>query len=832
MGTYIRATRSTATARVRPSRRPTLLLAFAVLALIALAYPLAAAAQGAELFKQQGPNLHLPGLPGNASDVSVALSADGNMALVGDPHLNEGAGGVWVFVRNGETFEAREQLTGKGEEKGSGGFGASVAIAANGRIALVGAPGDQASGLTGAGAAYVFERTEAGTWNRLGHRLTGAKGERTAGAFGSAVALSGDGGTLLVGARFDEAYSSASGSAFAFTRTGNETWTQLGARLTGDEREPEVGSGEFGTSVAISEDGTSAMIGAPAEECDDGAAYPFELSGGTFKQLHEKLHEVIGCLSSSRRAAVFNAEHEFTAEEELAGRFGEAVAISGDGGTALVGAPHDEGFNGSGFVFVRVGTNWERQSKKLLGNTFEFEELGTSVALSRDGNTALAGAPQEEEHGAGFIFSRSGSSWQETQKLDAPSFELLGMGASAALDADGDTALLGMRNRELKEEEGEGGAAHLFTRGGAASAVTGPASALTQSGATVSATVEPHGDLPTGCVFEYGTTTAYGSTSACTPASLIGTSPSAASAALTGLAPNTTYHYRVSVANRANGRTRANGADATFTTFASSGSGTAPPGETAVARDGGLSAIASGGVGTVTVAVYGPGGGGPGLPGSTGRYIDVYRTAGSTFSKIEFTDCEIGAAKRIWWFDPASGWHEVSNQSYSPGPPACITVVITGATSPSLAQLTGTRFSFTIPEPGPSGTAASKASTTPQPRAFVSVSTSIKGAKLTLSVPNKCVRNGLVVATMKLTIPAHKRKGRVVVKIYKVVFTIAGQRKVERRKHLTNAPFKLKIVIKHPHRSTRYTLTGRAFIAVTHGPKRTKSLRVSVTTCP
>src|SRR4029077_12801392 len=76
-----------------------------------------------------------------------------------------------------------------------------------------------------------------------------------------------------------------------------------------------------------------------------------------------------------------------------------------------------------------------------------------------------------------------------------------------------------------------------------------PASAVTQTGATLNASVNPQGTEVSKCSFEYGTTTAYGKRAPCAPAPGSGSSPVSVSAAITGLAPNTTYHFRISATN-------------------------------------------------------------------------------------------------------------------------------------------------------------------------------------------------------------------------------------------------------------------------------------------
>ncbi len=93
--------------------------------------------------------------------------------------------------------------------------------------------------------------------------------------------------------------------------------------------------------------------------------------------------------------------------------------------------------------------------------------------------------------------------------------------------------------------------------------VTKPASAITQTTATLNATVNPNGGEVTKCEFEYGTTKAYGSTAPCSSLPGSGTSPVAVSASVTGLTPNSEYHFRIS-ATSASGNSK--GADETFTT--------------------------------------------------------------------------------------------------------------------------------------------------------------------------------------------------------------------------------------------------------------------------
>jgi hypothetical protein len=105
----------------------------------------------------------------------------------------------------------------------------------------------------------------------------------------------------------------------------------------------------------------------------------------------------------------------------------------------------------------------------------------------------------------------------------------------------------------------------------APNALTGAASPVGPTTATLNGTVNPNG-LATSYHFVYGTTAAYGSATTALSAGS-GTSPAAVSATLTGLAPNTTYHYQLLAGNSVG---PSSGADQTFTTPPASAPGASP----------------------------------------------------------------------------------------------------------------------------------------------------------------------------------------------------------------------------------------------------------------
>jgi hypothetical protein len=149
------------------------------------------------------------------------------------------------------------------DESGLGYFGASVALSADGNTALIGGYADN----NDIGAAWVFTNSASG-WTQLGPKLL-AGGETGAAGFGFRVALSADGQTALVGGYQDN---DDVGAAWTFTHAGS-AWTQEGAKLTANG---EAGDGEFGSSVGLSSNGSTALIGAQNDNNSAGAAWVFD----------------------------------------------------------------------------------------------------------------------------------------------------------------------------------------------------------------------------------------------------------------------------------------------------------------------------------------------------------------------------------------------------------------------------------------------------------------------------------------------------------------------------------------------------------------------------
>jgi hypothetical protein len=289
-----------------------------------------------------------------------------------------------------------------------------------------------------AGAAWVWTRSGS-VWTQQGSKLVGS------GAVGSAqqgrsVAISDDGSTAIVGGDLDN---SNAGAAWVWTRSGG-VWTQQGPKLVGSGA---VGNANQAIAVSISADGNTAIIGGASDDSFIGAAWVWTRSGGVWTQQGPKL---VGS------AALGNA------------RQGHSVGLSADGDTAVIGGDGDNGGVGAAWVWTRSGGVWTQQGTKLVGSgAVGSAEQGFCVSLSADGNTALVGGGDDNGNaGAAWIWTRSGGGWtqQGSKLVGSGAVGNAQQGISVSLSDDGSTAILGGY-----ADNGVAGAAWVF----AASPLTG-----------------------------------------------------------------------------------------------------------------------------------------------------------------------------------------------------------------------------------------------------------------------------------------------------------------------------------------------------------------------
>jgi hypothetical protein len=288
------------------------------------------------------------------------------------------------------------------------GGGGSVALSGDGNTAFVGVAGD----LPPYYFAYVYNVTSV-AWSQLGCGL--ATGSPEAGT----VSVTPDGNTVALSAATIQVGPNAYSLGFVFTRSGGTLSQQVD--LIGSN----VNGGPFGSAVAISADGNTAIAGVALDTSLTGAAWVFTKSGGVWSQQGPKL---VGT------GAVGSAEQ------------GWSVALSADGNTAIVGGGNDNSGAGAVWVFTRTNGVWTQQGGKLVGSGAVGKSAqGSSVALSADGNLAIVGGPYDNgaplgnEVGAAWIFARSGGTWSQLQELannGLADFPQAFFGSSVALSAD------------------------------------------------------------------------------------------------------------------------------------------------------------------------------------------------------------------------------------------------------------------------------------------------------------------------------------------------------------------------------------------------------------
>lgn len=182
----------------------------------------------------------------------------------------------------------------------------------------------------------------------------------------------------------------------------------------------EAGPG-FGYSVALSADGSTALISAGVES----VGWVFVRSGSSWAP-----------------------------EGTLAGGkdFGSSVALSGNGDPSAHGDAEDKG---SVWVFTCSGSTWTEQKKFTGSGTANIYELapGAIAHVSADGDVALVSGARERTFNNRrsdpvWIFRRSGSTWSQGEKLVGGEGDF---GASVALSGEGDTALVGEPVAQLQE---------------------------------------------------------------------------------------------------------------------------------------------------------------------------------------------------------------------------------------------------------------------------------------------------------------------------------------------------------------------------------------------
>jgi hypothetical protein len=367
-------------------------------------------------FAQEGAKLVGAGAVGAARQgVAVAVSADGDTAIVGGDRDNSSSGAAWVWTRNAGVWTQQGPKVVAADTPAFCAQGTAVALSADGNTAIVGC----STFSSVEGGAWVWTRS-GGVWTQQGPRLVGSGAVGNAGQ-GNAVSLSGDGNTALVAGFIDNG---GAGAVWVWTRNAG-VWTQQGLKLVGSGAAGTPIPAQQGQSVSLSGDGNTAIVGAFADNNTKGAAWIWTRSGGVWTQQGQKL---VGYTT-----------------DPFSGQ-GLSVSISGDGNTAIVGGYNDQTGVGAAWVWMRSFGPWTEQAKLVGSDAAGNANQGWSVSISAAGNVAVVGGPSDNSSaGAVWVWRRDDFVWVPfgPQLVGTGAAGSAQQGKSVALSGDGYTIVVG-----------------------------------------------------------------------------------------------------------------------------------------------------------------------------------------------------------------------------------------------------------------------------------------------------------------------------------------------------------------------------------------------------
>jgi hypothetical protein len=382
-----------------------------------------------------GMRLASDGDGGDAFGWSAALSGDGKVLVVGAWTHNARAGEAFVYTKGGAadwSDAAEVKLT---PDRGRGGFGISVAISYDGGVIAIGAFATDAW----RGAVYVYTRPATGEWGPGAAQvvLTAPDGA-TNDQLGTSVAISADASTIVATAY---GWSSFRGAAYVYTKPATAGWTASAApvMLTAPDGMP---GDRFGTSSALSSDGSTVIIGAPQGNAGTGAVYVYTRPAAG-----------AGSRSASEVTLLASEVTLLASDGSVGDDFGCRVAASADGRTVVVGARGFASDTGRVYIYSlhsasgRLATVAE--AILMASNGAVGDWYGFGVAVSGNGATIAVGAHQRNSSvGAAYVYTLpAGGSWTSTP---AEVMAIAGNGGpgdffgyALALDAHGQTLAVG-----------------------------------------------------------------------------------------------------------------------------------------------------------------------------------------------------------------------------------------------------------------------------------------------------------------------------------------------------------------------------------------------------
>jgi sugar lactone lactonase YvrE len=248
-------------------------------------------------------------------------------------------------------------------------------------------------------------------------------GEAADDEFGSAVAVSEDGSILAVGAAYNDGGGASAGHVRVY-QYASSSWSQLGVDIDG-----ETAQDRSGTSISLSNDGSILAIGA---RLNDGGGTNFG---------HVRVYKY-----ASSSWSQLGSDIDGEAVNDYSG---ECVSLSGDGTIVAISAKDNDG-GGSNAGHVRV-YQYTSGSWSQLGNDIDgeaaYDKSGFSISLSDDGTILAVGAYFNDGGGANAghvrVYQYASSSWSQLgSDIDGEAAGDLS-GCSVSLSDDGTILAVG-----------------------------------------------------------------------------------------------------------------------------------------------------------------------------------------------------------------------------------------------------------------------------------------------------------------------------------------------------------------------------------------------------
>jgi hypothetical protein len=439
---------------------------------------------------------------------ATALSADGNTLIVGARTDNNNVGAAYIYTRNGDSWNMEARLSGL-DAQGQANQGASVAITADGNMAVVGGDGDN----NATGAAWIYTRSDKG-WTQQGQKIVTAATPRQT-VQGSIVAVSADGSTVVVSGSSQNNYYAM---MTVYNRV-NNAWAGTNFQLP------------FGflqsNTIAISAQGRVIAVGQPTYNNKGTVRVYAKWSGDTWLPQPSELVPD-GVADGSQ--------------------FGSSISVSADGKYIIVGAPNFNSGQGAAWAFKRAyigNTYWTEKSKvELPADDNKVRMFGRLVGTNADGSTiVVADISNTAQQELRFFKQDSDKYTQQGNPVSQAVNNATYYGNALSISADGSTAATGNHF-----DNGDVGSVAIYKAVLLPVVNTLGAAGITAKGVLLKGTVNGNG-LAATVNFEYSTSIDMNSAKvipADGKSSVTASQGTAAfSAALSGLLPGVTYYYRI-----------------------------------------------------------------------------------------------------------------------------------------------------------------------------------------------------------------------------------------------------------------------------------------------